>query len=229
MIFRLNNDPWFFPHPKWAEPNGLLAVDGDLSVERLVAAYSRGIFPWYTEDDPILWYSPDPRMVLLPDNFRYAKSLRRVVQSGRFEVHIDTCFEDVIRNCASVCREKQRGTWIIEDMIQAYIRLHERGFAHSFETFYNGELVGGLYGVSLGRVFFGESMFHTMTDASKVAFVRLVDFCRSHNFDLIDAQQETPHLASLGAAPISREDFLGILARQKFNETLIGNWHPLET
>lgn len=229
MIFRLNNDPWLFPHPKWAEPDGLLAVDGDLSVERLVAAYSRGIFPWYTEDDPILWYSPDPRMVLLPDNFRYAKSLRRVVQSGRFEVHIDTHFEDVIRNCASVCREKQRGTWIIEDMIQAYIRLHERGFAHSFETFYNGELVGGLYGVSLGRVFFGESMFHTMTDASKVAFVRLVDFCRSHSFDLIDAQQETPHLASLGAAPISREDFLGILARQKFNETLIGNWHPLET
>lgn len=224
MIFRLNDNPWLFPDPKWAEPNGLLAIHGDLSVERLVAAYSCGIFPWYSEGEPILWYSPDPRMVLRPENFRYAKSLRRVVQSGRFEVRIDSCFEQVMRGCANMYREGQEGTWITEEMIEAYTRLHTHGLAHSFETFFDNQLVGGLYGVSLGRVFFGESMFHSMTDASKVAFVKLVEFCRSHGFDLIDAQQETPHLASLGATPMPREEFLDILSHQSFDSTLVGNW-----
>ena len=226
MIFRLNDNPWLFPDPKWAEPNGLLAVGGDLSIERLIAAYSRGIFPWYSEGEPILWYSLDPRMVLKPDNFRYSKSLRRVVQSGRFEIRIDTCFEQVMRGCAGMNRKGQHGTWITEDMIQAYVRLHERGFAHSFETFCEGRLVGGLYGVSLGRVFCGESMFHTMTDASKVAFVRLVEFCRRHDFELIDAQQETSHLASLGAGPIPREEYVEIMVQQTLADTLIGKWTP---
>lgn len=227
MIFQLDDDPWLLPDPMMAEPDGLLAVHGDLSVERLVAAYSCGIFPWYAEGEPILWYSPDPRMVLRPDNFRYSKSLRRVVQSGRFEVRIDSCFTQVMEGCAGMYREGQNGTWITDEMIEAYTRLHEHGLAHSFETFFNNQLVGGLYGVSLGRVFFGESMFHTMTDASKVAFVSLVEFCRKHDFELIDAQQETPHLASLGAAPIPREAFLNILRRQTFDNTLVGNWQDL--
>ena len=229
MIYRLTDNPWLFPHPAWAGPDGLLAVGGDLSVERLVTAYSRGIFPWYSEGEPILWYSPDPRMVLKLDDFRYAKSLRRVVHSGKFEVRIDTCFEQVIRSCAGMSRKGQRGTWITEEMVQAYVRLHEHGFAHSFETFCQGELVGGLYGVSLGQLFFGESMFHTMTDASKVAFVRLVEYCRYLGIGLIDAQQETPHLASLGARTIPRKDFIQQLQSITVENTRRMNWGQLNS
>lgn len=227
MIYQLDPEYVGFPDPEEAEPEGLLAIGGDLSLPRLLEAYCCGIFPWYSDEEPLLWWSLDPRMVLFPEEFRCSKSLRRVVRSGRFEVRIDTCFEQVMRHCGSVQREDQDGTWITEEMVQAYLALHEHGFAHSFETFFHGELVGGLYGVSIGDVFCGESMFHTMTDASKVALVRLVDFCRQHHFRLIDAQQETRHLASLGARPIPRKDYLKILNDLVVDKSLWQRWTNL--
>ena len=229
MIYQL--DPHYpgFPDPEEAEPDGIIAIGGDLSPERLINAYCCGIFPWFNEDDPILWWSLDPRMVLYPDEFRYSKSLRRIVRSNKYEVRIDSQFEHVMRHCAQVDRtaQGQHGTWITEDMVQAYVRLHQLGLAHSFETYYHDTLVGGLYGVSLGPFFFGESMFHTMPDASKVAFVRLVQFSLEHHFRLIDAQQETPHLASLGARPIPRRDYLTELNIIRADNTLLGNWGQL--
>lgn len=224
MIYQLDPDYPGFPSPEEANPDGLLAFGGDLSPERLLNAYCCGIFPWYNPGDPILWWSLDPRMVLFLDDFRYSKSLQRVVKSGKYQVCIDTHFEDTMRHCGEVARPDQDGTWISEEMVQAYLRLHRLGFAHSFETYYQGQMVGGLYGVSVGRFFFGESMFHTMTDASKVAFVHLVAFCRAHHFELIDAQQQTPHLASLGARPIPRKDFLQRLSHLNLSDTLRGTW-----
>ena len=230
MIYQLDPQYPGFPDPEEAEPEGLIAIGGDLSPTRLINAYCCGIFPWYNEDDPILWWSLDPRMVLFPEEFRYSKSLRRTVRSGRYEVRIDTMFEETMRNCAHVDRtaQGQVGTWISEEMISAYVCLYRLGIAHSFETYYRGTMVGGLYGVSLGPFFFGESMFHTMPDASKVAFVRLVQFAREHNFRLIDAQQESPHLASLGARPIPRSQYLVELNTICADNTLLGNWGTLE-
>ena len=229
MIYQL--DPHYpgFPDPEEAEPDGIIAIGGDLSPMRLINAYCCGIFPWFNENDPILWWSLDPRMVLFPEEFRYSKSLRRIIKSGKFQVRIDTQFEAVMRHCAHVDRsaQGQTGTWITEEMVEAYVCLHHLGIAHSFETYYQGTLVGGLYGVSLGPFFFGESMFHTMTDASKVAFVRLVQFCTEHHFRLIDAQQETPHLASLGARPIPRSEYLVELNAIRSDNTLQGNWETL--
>lgn len=226
MIYQL--DPLYpgFPNPEEAEPEGIIAIGGDLSPARLINAYCSGIFPWFNEDEPILWWSLDPRMVLFPDEFRYSKSLQRTVRSGKYEVRIDTSFEQVMRHCGTVDRSKQgqNGTWITEEMVEAYVRLHQLGLAHSFETYYQGEMVGGLYGVSLGPFFFGESMFHTMTDASKVAFVRLVQFAREHHFRLIDAQQESTHLASLGARPIPRSEYLTELNAIGDDNTILGNW-----
>ncbi|MBQ9864025.1 MAG: leucyl/phenylalanyl-tRNA--protein transferase [Bacteroidales bacterium] len=226
MIYQL--DPYYpsFPNPEEAEPDGIIAIGGDLSPARLINAYCCGIFPWFNDDEPILWWSLDPRMVLFPDEFRYSKSLRRVVKSGKYEVRIDTQFEQVMRHCAHVDRsaQGQSGTWITEGMVDAYVLLHQLGLAHSFETYYQGTLVGGLYGVSLGPFFFGESMFHTMTDASKVAFVRLVQFAQEHHFRLIDAQQETSHLATLGARPIARSEYLTALNAICAENTLQGNW-----
>ena len=226
MIYQL--DPLYpgFPNPEEAEPEGIIAIGGDLSPARLINAYCSGIFPWFNEDEPILWWSLDPRMVLFPDEFRYSKSLQRTVRSGKYEVRIDTSFEQVMRHCSNVDRSKQgqSGTWITEEMVEAYVRLHQLGLAHSFETYYQGEMVGGLYGVSLGPFFFGESMFHTMTDASKVAFVRLVQFAREHHFRLIDAQQESTHLASLGARPIPRSEYLTELNAIGDDNTILGNW-----
>lgn len=224
MIYELDPDYYGFPDPEEAEPDGLVAIGGDLSPQRLINAYCQGLFPWYSEGEPIMWWSLDPRMVLFLDEFRCSKSLRRLVRSGRFEVRIDTCFEEVIRHCAQVEREGQDGTWITPEMIEAYVQLHQLGVAHSFETFREGRLVGGLYGVSVGQIFCGESMFHIETDASKVAMVHLVEFCRQHNFRLIDAQQETSHLASLGARPIKRTDYLAILGSLDFSKTLLGSW-----
>ena len=226
MIYQL--DPHYpgFPNPEEAEPEGIIAIGGDLSPARLINAYCSGIFPWFNEDEPILWWSLNPRMVLFPDEFRYSKSLQRTVRSGKYEVRIDTSFEQVMRHCSNVDRSKQgqNGTWITEEMVEAYVRLHQLGLAHSFETYYQGEMVGGLYGVSLGPFFFGESMFHTMTDASKVAFVRLVQFAREHHFRLIDAQQESTHLASLGARPIPRSEYLTELNAIGDDNTILGNW-----
>jgi leucyl/phenylalanyl-tRNA--protein transferase len=202
-----------------------LAIGGDLSPERLLEAYRNGIFPWYAEGEPLMWWSLNPRMVLFPDNFNCSKTLWRCIKSGKYEVRIDTAFEEVMIQCATTKRQGQYGTWITNEMIKAYTELHKMGYAHSFEAYYDGELVGGLYGVSLGAAFFGESMFAKMTDASKVCLAALVDFANTNNFLYIDAQQETSHLASLGAQPISKEDFLSILFLSNQRKTLTGKWN----
>jgi leucyl/phenylalanyl-tRNA---protein transferase len=213
-----------FPDPRTADPDGLLAAGGDLSVESLLTAYSLGIFPWYDENSPILWWSPDPRLVLLPDHFKVSGSLQQRIRSGIYSVQTDRDFAGVIRHCASVKRNDQHGTWITEAMTAAYIKLHQAGFAHSFETYYEDNLVGGLYGVSLGRAFFGESMFYHMRDASKVALHGLVTWSLQHNFLFIDAQQSTAHLKSMGAEEIEREIFLNMLQDALKYETLKGKW-----
>ncbi len=213
-----------FPDPINATEEGLLAVGGDLKPERLVEAYSKGIFPWYSEGQPILWFSPDPRMVLYPAKFNRSKSLQRVIQSNRFEVRIDTAFEEVIKVCSTVPRPGQDGTWITPDMIDAYIEMHRLGYAHSFETYREGELVGGLYGISLGAAFFGESMFHKTPDASKLALSQLVVFACKQGFDFIDAQTPTSHLLSLGAEVVERERFLKELKKSLDQNTIVGKW-----
>ncbi len=189
-----------------AEPNGLLAAGGDLSAGRLLAAYRRGIFPWFSEGQPILWWSPDPRMVLTTDAFKVSRSLDRRVRAGRFEIRVDTAFRQVMQACAEP-RAGQGGTWITASIIDAYAALHDLGYAHSVEAWREGALVGGLYGVALGRAFFGESMFAREADASKVALVALVERLRRLDVPLIDCQQETPHLASVGARPMARAAF----------------------
>lgn len=213
----------YFPEPSLAGEDGLLAAGGTLEVEVLLEAYSRGIFPWYS-GSPILWWSPDPRMVLFPDRFRVSKSFGQTLRKGVFEIRMDTVFEDVIRHCSRQSRPGQEGTWITPEMIDAYIRLHEEGYAHSVESWKEGELAGGLYGVSLGGAFFGESMFHLERDASKVAFYNLVEFIKGKGFDLIDVQQSTSHLKSLGAGEIPRKRFLQLLVKSLKKKTLRGTW-----
>jgi leucyl/phenylalanyl-tRNA--protein transferase len=187
-------------------PNGLLAAGGDLSVARLVEAYGNGIFPWFNEDQPILWWSPDPRMVLFPAELKISRSLARTLRSSRLEVRADTAFREVIQGCR-MPRHDQAGTWISAPMVEAYCELHRAGIAHSVETWLDAELVGGLYGVALGRAFFGESMFMRATDASKVALVTLVRQLARWGFGLVDCQMNTPHLASFGAREIPRAEF----------------------
>ena len=207
------DSPTDFPDTKCARtaPNGLLCAGGDLQPGTIVAAYSRGIFPWFSDDQPILWWSPDPRMVLFPSEFKTSKSLAKAVKSRRFETRFDTAFSQVIAGCAAP-REPDGGTWIVREIQDAYIRLHQLGIAHSVESWAPGEngdeLIGGLYGVALGRMFFGESMFTRATDASKVALVALVEKLRRDGFEMIDCQQQTRHLASFGARPIPRRDFV---------------------
>lgn len=222
-VFQLEKDP-VFPHPDLAEKSGLLAIGGDLSPERLIQAYANGIFPWYSKGDPILWWSPDPRMVLYPDRFKASKSLRKTIRTGVFSVSFDAEFNSVIHACARIPRKGQPGTWIVPEMIDAYIRLHELGYAHSVEVYREGKLAGGLYGISLGRVFFGESMFFTERDASKVALYHLVERLKSLDFQLIDAQVETDHLRSVGAINIPRKEFLIQLQEAVSYKTLKGNW-----
>ena len=189
------------------EPNGLLCAGADLAPTTIVAAYARGIFPWFSEGQPILWWSPDPRMVLFPAEFKISKSLAKTVNRGTFDIRFDTAFADVIAACAEPRRE-DGGTWIVPEMRAAYAQLHTLGVAHSIESWRNGELVGGLYGLALGRMFFGESMFARQTNASKVALVALIDKLKDDGFELVDCQQETRHLASFGARPVPREDFV---------------------
>ena len=191
-------------------PNGLLCAGGDLAPERLIEAYRHGIFPWFSEGDPILWWSPDPRMVLFPDELKVSRSLRKVLERGSYETRVDSDFRAVMEKCAAP-RDAQGGTWIVPEMIEAYTKLHELGFAHSVESWQDGELVGGLYGVALGQVFFGESMFAHAPDASKVALVELVARLRQRQFRVIDCQQATSHLASLGARQMPRESFAKLL------------------
>jgi leucyl/phenylalanyl-tRNA--protein transferase len=192
------------------DPNGLLCAGADLSLPRLLAAYRAGIFPWFSGGEPILWWSPDPRMVLFPEELRVSRSLRKAAARGAYQVRCDTAFREVMEACAEP-RANQSGTWIVPEMVAAYTALHERGLAHSVEAWRGGELVGGLYGVALGKVFFGESMFARATDASKVALVHLVERLRGRDYRLIDCQQATPHLASLGAREIPRAAFAQVL------------------
>jgi leucyl/phenylalanyl-tRNA--protein transferase len=213
-----------FPPPHFADEEGLLAIGGDLSTERLLEAYRNGIFPWYSEDYPILWWSPDPRMVLSPEKLIVSDSLRRLINQKKFSVRFDTCFEQVIRHCAAVSRKDQEGTWITEEMIRAYTRLHESGYAHSVETFSGDELAGGLYGISIGKAFFGESMFHLKRDASKVALFHLVERLKMQGFHLIDVQQETSHLERLGAETIPRNEFLALLTKAVNINMKPGKW-----
>ena len=213
-----------FPPPEEAEPNGLLAVGGDLVPDRLLLAYAMGIFPWYTNETPILWFSPDPRGVLTPATLVVHRSLARRVRSGAFEVTLDRAFGDVIRSCASVVRRGQTGTWITADMIAAYDALFELGFAHSVEVWKSGALVGGLYGVSLGGAFFGESMFAHERDASKIALVHLVRQLARWEFELVDCQVRNDHLASLGAEQWPRERFLAALSGALHQRTRRGPW-----
>lgn len=222
-IHRLGRES-LFPDPAQADPDGLLAVGGDLSPERLLAAYARGIFPWFDERSPILWWSPDPRLVLEPERLHVSRRLARTIRGGRFRVSADTAFEEVIRRCAARARPGQRGTWITREMCEAYVALHRLGFAHSFEAWEGDTLAGGLYGVSLGAAFFGESMFADRPDASKVAFVAAVDWLRSHGISLVDCQVRTEHLVSLGAREIPRDDFLERLSAALEARTLRGRW-----
>lgn len=194
-----------------SEPNGLLAVGGDLAPERLLAAYRRGIFPWYSPGEPILWWSPDPRMVLFPAEFKVSRSLSRTLRRGGYEVRLDTAFARVIAACAQTPRRGQHGTWIVPEMQAAYRRLHELGLAHSVETWVDGELVGGLYGIALGRMFYGESMFSWRSDASKIAVAHLARYLERLGFGMVDCQMHTAHLASLGAREIPRDDFIARL------------------
>jgi leucyl/phenylalanyl-tRNA--protein transferase len=220
----LKTDLWF-PDVEESTEEGIVAVGGDLSVERLILAYSKGIFPWYSSDkSPILWWSPDPRFVLFPENLIVSKSMRPYFNQNKFQVTWDQNFEDVIINCQKIDREDQPGTWITSKMLASYIQLHKKGYAHSVEVWLGNELVGGLYGISLGKVFFGESMFAKVSNASKFGFISLVKQLKQKGFLLIDCQQETKHLESLGAAAIKRKDFIEFLKNNEIEETYLGSW-----
>jgi leucyl/phenylalanyl-tRNA--protein transferase len=242
MSNRLSDTSFFPPvETALADPNGLLAMGGDLSVERLLDAYRHGIFPWFNPGEPILWWSPDPRMVLVPDEVRVTRSLAKRIRNAGFEVRLDTAFADVMRGCAAPRpppgrvsggvplagaepREGAGGTWISPAMITAYTRLHQAGYAHSVETWREGRLVGGLYGVAIGRMFYGESMFSREPDASKVALARLARQLQQWGFGLIDCQMETPHLASLGARTMPRAAFTARLSELVNLPHLSGTW-----
>jgi leucyl/phenylalanyl-tRNA---protein transferase len=222
-VYRLT-DEIIFPPPQLAGKTGLLAVGGDLSEERLLLAYSLGIFPWYSEDEPILWWSPDPRFVLYPGEIRISKSLEKVIKRGVFDVTFDAAFGQVIKLCALAGRRESEGTWIVPDMVDSYSKLHESGYAHSVEAWKDGALAGGLYGVSLGRCFFGESMFTLENNASKVAFACLVQYLEENSFGLIDCQVSTGHLRRFGAREIPRSLFLKELRKALEPPTQKGKW-----
>jgi len=207
----LINKELVFPPVDQADEEGLLAIGGDLSPERLLLAYKSGIFPWYNEDEPICWWSPDPRFVLYPDKLKVSNSMQTVLNNGTFRFTINRAFEEVIKNCKSVTRKEQDGTWISPEMQDAYIQLHKLGHAHSAEAWQNGELVGGLYGIRLGKIFFGESMFSKSSNASKFAFINYVKQLQKEGIELIDCQIYTDHLKTLGASMITRVDFIDLL------------------
>jgi len=218
-----------FPPVSNANSVGLLAIGGNLSPGNILMAYSKGIFPWYTEEDPLMWWSPNPRMILKPEDFKVSKSLKSLVRKANYTLRIDSCFETVMKNCAEISRKGEDGTWITKEMTEVFLKLHQLGFAHSFEIFMQNELVGGLYGLAIGKVFFGESMFHKQSNASKLAFYHLVEFLKINQFELIDAQQETPHLKSLGAYLANRESFVKLLEKYIQNPSLIGIWGTSKT
>ncbi len=222
-VFRIP-DTHAFPHPSLAEPDGLLGVGGDLDPARLLFGYQNGIYPWYSEGQPILWFSPDPRFVLPTDALHVPRSLKKVMRQGRYEIRLDTDFEGVIRACKAARRKRQRGTWITRDMLRAYIELHRLGFAHSAEAWLDGRLVGGLYGVAAGRLFSGESMFALEPDASKIAFVWLARQLQVWGFPLIDSQSYTEHLERFGARHIPREAYLEALPGLVSQPGRLGRW-----
>jgi leucyl/phenylalanyl-tRNA--protein transferase len=224
MPVYLLSENLIFPSPQLAPQEGLLAVGGDLSQERLLLAYRMGIFPWYSKDEPIMWWSPDPRLVLYPSELKVSKSLKKTIKKRLFQVTVDQAFESVIKACAQSRTRMQEGTWIVNDMIAAYCNLHESGLAHSVETWQAGKLTGGLYGVSLGKCFFGESMFTRTSNASKVAFVALVELLKTLNFNLIDCQVTTTHLLSFGAREIPRTRFLKELEKSLESTTIKNKW-----
>ena len=211
-VYRLTKE-LVFPPPELADDDGLLAIGGDLSVNRLILAYSMGIFPWYSDNDPILWWSPDPRLVLIPAELKVSRTLRQTIKKGIYHVTTNTAFEDVIRNCATIRRKGQGGTWITGDMIKAYVRLHKAGYAHSVESWAGDELAGGFYGVMMGKAFFGESMFAKKTDASKVAFATYAAMLAEEGFELIDCQVTTEHMKRFGAKEIPRVEFMKLLQK----------------
>lgn len=209
-VFSLS-DQLIFPPPAYAEPDGLVAVGGDLQPDRLLLAYRTGIFPWFSPGDPILWWSPDPRFVMKPEEIKISKSMKQVLNRGIFRITYNQAFEQVISNCKSIPRDGQPGTWITNEMKRAYCHLHDLGYAHSVEAWQDDKLVGGLYGVSLGGAFFGESMFSQVSNASKAAFIHLAKHLQTLTFSLIDCQMHTAHLESLGASNMDRDQFLNIL------------------
>jgi leucyl/phenylalanyl-tRNA--protein transferase len=221
-VFQLT-EKIIFPPPELAEENGLLAVGGDLSAKRLLLAYSKGIFPWYSAGEPILWWSPSPRLVIIPDEFKVPSRLSRFIKQKKYKVTMDHAFQQVITGCASAADRQHKGTWIDDDMIEAYTLLHEIGYAHSVECWMDDELVGGLYGIALGKIFFGESMFSRQSNASKVAFVYLAEKLLERGFDLIDCQLKTEHLMQFGAREIPGSEFQDLLVRSVTLETR-GKW-----
>lgn len=224
-VFALTEDN-IFPDPRLAE-DGIIAVGGDLNVDRLLAAYATGIFPWYNQDEPVIWWSPDPRFVLSPSDIHVSRSMRKIIRDGIFDITLDQAFDQVIRGCR-MPRKEQQGTWITDQMLSAYNDLHHAGFAHSVEVWKGDELAGGLYGVSLGGMFFGESMFSRESNASKTALVYLARGLEKLNFDLIDCQVYTPHLESMGATYMDRELFLSLLGSTLRKPALTGSWEGIE-
>ncbi len=216
-IYPLDKNSYIFPNPIYAQDKGILAYGGDLNPSRIMTAYLNGIFPWYNETDPILWWSPNPRCILGLDDFKVSKSLSKVINKNIFEIKFDNNFVKVMRECKNINRTNQKGTWIQEEMIESYTKIHEMGFAHSFEAYFDGELVGGGYGINIGNIFCGESMFAKKTDASKVALFFLVQRLKKNGFKLIDCQIPTPHLLSLGAKLINRKEFLSLVKSSSEN------------
>lgn len=206
------NSKLFFPPVDTADEDGILAIGGDLSADRLLLAYRSGIFPWYNDDQPIIWWSPDPRFVLFPNKIKVSKSMEAVIKNNQFKFTINKAFTQVIQHCKNIDRKEQDGTWITSEVEKAYTALHLKGFAHSAEAWLNDEIVGGLYGVRIGNIFFGESMFSKMSNASKFAFIQLVKYLQQEGVVLIDCQVYTAHLESLGAGMIDRKDFMQLIS-----------------
>lgn len=223
-MLTLLSDAIVFPESRWASKDGIIAIGGDLRSERLLLAYSKGIFPWYNEGSEIIWWTPDPRFVLFPKDLKVSKSMKQVIRSHKFSITYDTQFEEVITHCKNNIRVDQDGTWITDEMMKAYIELHKLGHAHSVEVWQNNQLVGGLYGVCLGRVFYGESMFALVSNASKFGFISLVQNLEKKGFQIIDSQDHTAHLASLGAGHISRNRFEEVLKIETEKIGLVGSW-----
>lgn len=216
-----------FPNPLYGSEEGLIAVGGDLSPARLIFAYENGIFPWFSDEEPILWWSPDPRFILKCEEIKISKSMKKFIKKSLYKVTYDKAFNEVIEACSTVKRGAGNGTWITKEMKEAYKKLHRLGYAHSVETWYEDKLVGGLYGISLGKSFFGESMFSKRDNASKTAFINLVGNLNKLKFDMVDCQVHTNHLESLGAKKIQRTEFLELLEKSIKKETICGNWSNL--